>query len=93
MRSPPREVPFLSPNSESHTRPSSSTTIPLALLADSAAFLVGNARKCQYTEASRKCSPVAAPTLKQPNSGRFSPGGTSTQATSVKCSCAALPGA
>jgi hypothetical protein len=35
------------PNSESHTRPSSSTTIPVALLAASAAFLLGNARKCQ----------------------------------------------
>ena len=30
---------------------------------------------------------LTVPMLKQPNSGRFSPGGTSTHATSVRCSC------
>jgi hypothetical protein len=45
--SSPRGALSRGPNSESHTRPFSSTTIPVALLAVSAAFLFVNARKCQ----------------------------------------------
>ncbi len=65
-----REAVSRAPNSDSHTRPSSSTTIPVALLAASAAFLLPNV----YAGASRRIrlaetgAPLTVPMLKQPNS-------------------------
>jgi hypothetical protein len=70
---PPRRAP-LDLNSDSHTRPSSSTTIPVALLAASAAARFANLRICQYACRFGNCRLSSEATLKQPKSGLFSLG-------------------
>ena len=72
---PPSRARSRGPNSQSHTRPSSSTTIPVALLAASAAARFGNVRRCQYTVGSENRNPLSVARQKKPNSGLFCPGG------------------
>src|ERR1700684_4030055 len=70
---------FRDPNSDSQTRPSSSTTMPLQVLAASAVARLGNEYRCQYTMDRLNLRFLTTPILKQPNSGRISPGTTTTQ--------------
>src|SRR5258708_30364981 len=70
---------FVAPNSESQTRPSSSTTMPRELLAASAAVRLGNEYRCQYTVDRLNLRFLTTPIRKQPNSDRILPGATTTQ--------------
>src|ERR1700676_20019 len=70
---------FRAPNSDSQTRPSSSTTMPLEVLAASAVARLENEYRCQYTMDRLNLRFLTTPILKQPNSGRISPGTTTTQ--------------
>ena len=80
---PPFTTMLRAPNSDSQTRPSSSTTMPVALLAASAAGRFANVRMCQYTSGCGNCRPLSVAMLKQPNSGLCWPGGTSSHDTWV----------
>ena len=84
---PPFTTTFRAPNSDSQTRPSSSVTIPVALLAASAALRFANVRRCQYTSGGWNCRPPSVAMLKQPNRGLSWPGGTSSHDTWVCDSC------
>ena len=86
---PPLTMRSRDPNSDSHTRPSSSTTIPVALLAASAAARFANVQICQYTCCFGNRRPCSEATLKQPKSGLSSPGGTLSHETPLRCSCVA----